>query len=189
MSQVDSLGARTNSPSASVPPPANLTGRRAQVGTEPLADHGLHLAWSSRGRVLHMSAEQAAMIRQTHLNGRDPQGEQLESASRIAGHHCGQPGGIDHGAWAASQAVSWPGPTRSPTDGSTQLRALVRYGACLPQQPSRGRQWRRLPVPLGPDRDGKRPWDRQLRIIERDRERPRTSRVPDRSDRKRPQGR
>ena len=30
-----------------------------------------------------MSTEQAAVIRQTHLNARDPQGEQLESASRI----------------------------------------------------------------------------------------------------------
>ena len=45
----------------------NLTGWRARQDTEPLADHGVYLAWSSRTGIVHMSAEEAAVIRQVRF--------------------------------------------------------------------------------------------------------------------------
>ena len=54
---------------------ANLTVRRAQKDTEPLADHGVYLAWSSRTGIVHMSAEQPAVIRQAHIDPVDLQEE------------------------------------------------------------------------------------------------------------------
>jgi hypothetical protein len=60
-------------PSAEV----DLMGRRAWHCTEPIADHGAYLAWSSGIRIVHMSAEQATVIRQARFNARDPAGDLL----------------------------------------------------------------------------------------------------------------
>ncbi len=35
---------------------------RLQQGSEPRADHDAHLVWSSRRRIVHMSADRAALI-------------------------------------------------------------------------------------------------------------------------------
>lgn len=42
---------------------ADLMGRRAQQSTEPLADHDVYLVWSSRRRIVYMSAGLATVIR------------------------------------------------------------------------------------------------------------------------------
>ncbi len=46
--------------------------RAVRPGFEPLADHAAYLAWSRRRWIMHMSAEQAAVIRQAGLNAPDP---------------------------------------------------------------------------------------------------------------------